>query len=187
MKTYVKFCSLALIGLFIGGCSKLTVRVEDMLPTHASKAQPVIAKTLTVVPVIGGEPSENLTKVVVNVNNAEYTEAVRQALIQTELFREVRAGAQGDLILHTEIISQKITVGSAIYTLLVHYEVRDGSSGVTLWRRNYYSQVNAYDLKDQYGVSDWFPRVRARTVQDNLSQFIIALSKELPTVIIGVR
>ena len=183
MKVYFKLCVSVLIWILVGGCSQLTVRVEDMLPAQVVKPQSVIDKTLAVAPVLGGEPSESLTRVIVNVNNTEYTEAVRQALGSMGLFREVRSGGQGDLILHTQIISQKATVGSAVYTLLVHYDVRDSSSGHVLWRGNFYSQVSAYDLKDQSSVSDWFPRVRARTVQDNLNQFITALIKELPTVI----
>ena len=154
------------------------LRVEELVPAQVAKASATINKTLAVAPVRGGEPSEHFTKVVVNVNNAEYTEALRAALSNTSLFRGVQAGEQGDLVLHSEIISQKTTL--AIYTLLVHYDVRSGANGRVLWRGNFYSQVRALDFPRDPFNPTWLSRARARTVQDNVRQFIEALIAELP-------
>lgn len=179
MRIHVAICLWILAGVMIGGCAPL-VRVEDMVLAQMAKVPIVMDKTLAVAPVRGGEPSESFFRVIANADNAEYAEALLRALRNTGLFREVLAGERGDLVLRTEIISQQTTLGSKIYTLLVHYDVRDGTNGRVLWRGNFYSDVAGSDFFTNPIDRTWLVRVRARTVQDNLRQFTAALTDELP-------
>ena len=169
----------ALAGGLVGGCTPV-VRVDDLVPSTIPKAVDAVDKSLGVAPVLGGLASEYAARVVANVEGVPYGEALVRSLADTGLFREVRAGQEGDLVLHTEIISQAATHPPTVYTLLVHYDLRDAATGRVLWRRNIYSDALAWDTPHDAIGATWLPTVRGRTVQENLSELIADLSEDLP-------
>jgi hypothetical protein len=166
-------------GALIGGCTPV-VHVDDLVPSAVAKAPIAIDKTLGVAPVVGGQQSEIATRAVANVEAIPFGDAEVQTLIRAGLFREVSSGESGDLVLHTEIISQEAASPPTVYTLLVHYELLDAATGRLLWRRNIYSDALASDIPHDIIGADWLPRVRGRTVQENLKQLIVALTEDLP-------
>jgi hypothetical protein len=175
-----------LVGASIVGCTPI-VRVDDLVPTTIPKAATAVDKTLAVAPVLGGQSSESAVRVVANVEGAPYGEALVRSLAGTGLFREVRAGQEGDLVLHTEIISQAATHPPTVYALLVHYDLRDPGTGRVLWRRNIYSDALAWDTPHDAIGATWLPTVRGRTVQENLSELINDLSEDLPRALANAR
>jgi hypothetical protein len=173
IRALVLSCSL------ISGCTPL-IQTKDLISGDVAHAPVSANLSVAVAAVEGGESSENMTRVVANVEGAEYTEALRQTLGRAGLFRELSTEGNADVILRTRIISQRNAPHTTVYTLLVHYELRDRQTSALLWQGTFYSDAVGSDFyTDEVDVINrkFFVRTRAKTVQDNLSQLVTALSE----------
>jgi len=173
---------LVLSFTLLGGCTPL-VQVNDLVPRSVVRIPSKSSMRLAVAAAEGGESSESMTVVVANVNGPEYTEALRQTLGTAGLFSELTTEDHADAVLRTRILSQRNAPRSAVYTLLVHYELRDRETSAILWQDTIYSDAVGSDFYS--GEVDiinrkFFVRVRAKTVQDNLSQLVATLTEQAP-------
>lgn len=175
IRTVVLSCAL------VGGCTPL-IQPSDLVSGNVVRAPISANMSVAVTTVQGGEPSESMTRVVANVDGPEYTEALRQTLAKAGLFRELTTEDRADVILRTRIISQKNAPRSTVYSLLVHYELRDRATSVLRWQSTIYSDAVGSDFYTGEGDiinRKFFVRTRAKTVQDNLSQLVATLSEQV--------
>jgi hypothetical protein len=170
---------LALSCALISGCTPM-LQTRDLVSGDVARAPVSANLSAAVAAVEGGEPSESMTRVVANVEGPEYTEALRRTLEKAGVFRELTTEGNADVILRTRIISQSNARHSTVYTLLVHYELRDRATSARLWQGTFYSDAVGSDFyTGEVDVINrsFFVRTRAKTVQDNLSQLVTALSE----------
>ncbi len=115
-----------------------------------------------------------------SLDPAMFAAGLAETLTKSQLFSAVTTSASAELEMRAEIIYQQpVDPYSISVPLLVHYDLRDASSGRTIWKGNFFSLPEVPDGRsfgDPTG-SMRHQRVVREAIRDNFSQLIRSLSE----------
>lgn len=166
--------SLAALGV-ISACATAPI-AELMTPTLAPSSLARTGKTARIV-VTGGQATRGWDKP--RIGNVEFGEALRQTLVASGMFVDVRTDGPAELELRASLVAQQ-TSGSFENdeVLLVNYTLIETTSGRQLFSENIISQATA-TARETFVGQTRMRQLKEAVVRDNLGQAVLKLSAAL--------
>lgn len=174
--TNLKLIFTWLLTLLLTACA---ISTKGLVPDPQVSGVEQIDKRVQLMPVQGGRSSSFGREAY--ITNEQYGEALRQALLDAGIFRELVEKDTGDWQLHSEIITITTEGGiSPMYAIVVQYWLVDTETGREIWRKGINTRHKVNWDEAFAGGTRVIMAINGAT-QKNLSRLVLALAKaELP-------
>lgn len=121
---------LVVVSVLISGCA---ISSDGLIPEEPVPVTRQIDKSVKVMPVQGGRASSFGREAY--ITNEKMHSAIVQALIDSDLFKDVVSEGDADLHLFSEIITLSTEGGlSPLYAIVMQYWMEDPRTGEEVWR-----------------------------------------------------
>ena len=172
---------ICLAFLFAGCTTTEPQRVQDLVADVSKQTRFKTGKTLTVLPVTGGEKKGESIWVVntPKIENDKFQKLLVGSLYKSDMFKQVTTAPGGDYALRAEIIFQDISVPAMDNTLmlLVRYELTDIDKNV-IWKEHLYTQ-DEMSTEQIFVGNTRIERLHERGLVKGMNALINTLGKKL--------